>query len=295
MIWRTIVVIQFILSIAPKVMAQDSTASHGVCSFKRNITFSNNFSASYVNYKNWKYNGYNNFSFLLRSGWSYDTLGKNREAHVRLTAEVGYMKFTDSIWYKSSDYWDLSSEVLKNSGKRFESVFSFYCSSQFLSVYEDLVNDSGIVSKQWVSGFGNPMNIDIGYGTSIHFWKNSRVSLTFITLRTSTSPIMDGTSLNEGEGYVYKGALIRSEYGLGLQTQIRKSFGKRIRWENNSRFFGNAIHRKKLDLDVRNRFIVKIFRYLDFIIDSKIRYVPLVPYKFQFRNELMLSFTFEKM
>ncbi|MCW3071163.1 MAG: hypothetical protein JWO44_1053 [Bacteroidetes bacterium] len=259
------------------------------------ITFCNNFSASYVHYKNWKYNGYNNYSFLLRSNVNYDTTGNNWETHLRFNGELGYMKFVDSTWYKNSDYVDLSADVVKNTNKTFENIFSFYFSSQFLSTYEMYYNENGDYTKRWVSGFGNPMSIDIGYGTTMHFWKTCRASLTFVTLRTSTMPLPEPIEIADKNDLVYKRTLITSEYGLGIQTYIRKNIGKRVRWENYSRAFANAINRDKFDIDFRNRVIVKIFKCLDFIVDSRIRYMPYPPYKFQFRNELMLSLTLEKM
>ena len=257
------------------------------------ITYVNNFSASYVQYKNWKYGGSNSYSFLAKCNVNYDTTGKNWETHLRFNAELGYMKFVDSTWYKNTDYIDFGADVVKNTGKRFENVFSFYFNSQILPSYEMYYNDTGYYSRRKTGSFGNPMDIDLGYGTAIHFWKTCRINLTFVTLRTSTTPLFDDATDHEND-IIYRKTLISSEYGLSLQTYIRKNIGSRVRWENYSRFFGNAINRQKIDIDFRNRVVIKIFKYLDFIIDSKIRYMPYPPYKFQFRNELMLSFTFEK-
>ena len=259
------------------------------------ITYSNNFSASYVHYKNWKYNGNNNYSFLVRSNINYDSIGNLWETHLRFNGELGYMKFVDSIWYKNTDYLDFSTEFIKNTTKTFTNIFTFYFNSQFLSTYENYYDDSGTENKRWSGGFGNPMNIDLGYGTTVRFWKTSRANLTFVTLRTSTLPILEFEPNKQQNDIIYNKTLITSEYGLGIQTYIRKNIGSKVRWENYSRCFANAINRSKFDLDFRNRVIVKVFKYLDFIIDSRIRYMPYPPYKFQFRNELMLSFTFEKL
>jgi len=257
------------------------------------ITYTNNFSASYIHYKNWQYGGSNNYSFLLRSNVNYDTTAQHWETHLRLNVELGYMKFTDSTWNKNTDYLDFSADVVKNTERKFENVFSFYFNSQLLPSYEMYYNDSGYYEKTRTVGCGNPMNIDLGYGAAVHFWKTSRININFVTLRTSTMPVLVDTKTDESD-MIYKKTLISSEYGLSLQTYIRKNFGARVRWENYSRFFGNAINREKFDIDLRNRVIIKIFKYLDFIVDSRIRYLPYAPYKFQSRNELMLSFTFEK-
>jgi hypothetical protein len=258
------------------------------------ISYTSNFSASYVHYKDWKYNGINNYSFLARANINYDTIGNNWETHIRFNGELGYMKFIDSIWYKNTDGLDLSADVVKSNSKRFQNIFSFYFTSQFLSNYEIYSTETGESQRRWVNGFGNPMNIDLGYGTTICFWKTSRINLTFVTLHTSTTPLLDLETTTSGNDIIYKKTLITSEYGLGMQTFIRKPIGKRVRWENYSRAFANAINRDKFNIDFRNRIIVKVFKYLDLIVDSRIRYVPYPPYKFQFRNELMLSFTFER-
>lgn len=261
----------------------------------RTISYTTNFSASYVHYKNWKYTGNNNYSFLARANVNYDTIGSNWETHIRFNGELGYMKFIDSIWYKNTDVVDFSADVIKSNTKRFQNIFSIYFTSQFLSNYEIYSTETGIEHKRWVNGFGNPMNIDLAYGTTIRFWKTSRISLTFATLHTSTVPFLDHELTTTGNDIIYKKTLITSEYGLGIQTFIRKQIGTRVRWENYSRAFANAINRDKFNIDFRNRVIVKVFKYLDFIIDSRIKYVPYPPFKFQFRNELMLSFTFERL
>jgi hypothetical protein len=271
--------------------SKDSTKKH--FSIPSTFTYTNDLSASYVNYKNWKYSGINNFAFLVRSNINYDTLGNNWETHIRFNAELGYMKFVDSVWYKNNDFLDLNVEVVKTKTKKITNVFSFYCNSQFLSNYENFYDEHGEYAKRWSGGFGNPMVIDIAYGSELRFWKNCRMNLTFVTLRTTVSPAMEDQQ-NTYNDFIYKRSIITSEYGIGIQTFIRHKFGERIRWENYSRGFANAINRDRFNVDFRNRIILKVFKCLDLILDSRVRYTPIIPYKFQFRNELMLSFTFEK-
>lgn len=271
-----------------KLSSQDSV-THPRFRLPSAITYSFNVSTSYTNYKNWKYNGVNNYAFLLRSEIDYDSTSTHWEAHLRCMANLGYIKFTDSIWYKNTDDIYFSCDLIRRRNKRLENVFNLYFSSQLLSNY---AKDAD--GRHWESGFGNPMTIDLGYGTVLHFWQTSRISLSFVTLQTATRPLTDEETENVNSGMIYHKTLITSQYGLGLQTSIRKNIGKRLRWENNSRFFCNAIDRRQLDVDFRNRFVIKLLKYLDLIIDSRIRYMPYPPYKFQFRNELVLSFTYER-
>jgi len=271
----------------------DSLNSKKKIRLPRTITYVNNLSASYINYKNWKYNGSDNYTFLVRENLNYDTLGNNWETHIRFNGELGYMKFIDSAWYKNTDYLDLSVEVVKTKSKKLTNIFTIYFNSQFLSNYDNYYKDDGTINKRWSGGFGNPMNIEIGYGTTIRFWKTCRINLTFISLRTNVIPALDNREIADKNEFIYKKSIISSEYGLGIQTFIRHDLCKKIRWENNVRFFANAINRENFDIDFRNKIIFHLIKYLDLIFDSRIRYKPYPPYKFQFRNELMLSFTFE--
>ncbi|CAN5378238.1 hypothetical protein BH10BAC1_BH10BAC1_05730 [soil metagenome] len=273
----------------------DTSKSKKHLSIPPTITNITNLSASYVNYKNWKYNGYSNYTFLARENLNYDTLGSNWETHIRFNGELGYMKFLDSVWYKNTDYLDLSTEIVKTKNKFITNLFTLYFNSQFLSTYDDYYKDDGTISNRWSGGFGNPMNLEIGYGSTIRFWKTCRINLTFITLRTNIIPALDNQSIITKNDFIYEKSIISSEYGLGIQTFVRHDLFKKIRWENSTRFFGNAINRQHFDIDFRNRLIFHLIKYLDFIIDTRIRYMPYPPYKLQFRNELMLSFSLEKL
>ena len=271
----------------------DTTRTHK--KLPTTITYTSNLSASYVNYKNWKYNGYSNYTFLVRENLNFDTIGKNWETHIRFNGELGYMKFVDSTWYKNTDYLDFSTEIVKTKNKKLTNILTFYFNSQFLSNYDYFYQDDGSSLKRWSGGFGNPMNLEVGYGTTARFWKTCRINLTFITLRTNVNPYFDDQNLLTKNDFIYKKSIISSEYGLGIQTFIRHDLHKKIRWENNTRFFGNAIHRNHFDIDFRNRIIFHLIKYLDFIIDTRVRYIPSAPYKLQFRNELILSFSIEKL
>ena len=270
-------------------LAQEHRAKHPTLRLPAAISYTVNAAASYTNYKDWKYNGFTNYSFLARSEINYDSTAEHWETHLRLNAGLGYMKFADSTWYKNTDDLYFSCDVVKRKNKRLEQVFNLYSSSQLLSAYE-----RDAYGKHWQSGFGNPMTIDLGYGVVLHFWQTSRVSLSFVTLQTATRPLTEEDLSNNTPGMVSHRTLITSQYGLGIQTAIRKSFGKRLRWENNSRAFCNAIDKRQLDIDFRNRVILKLWKYLELVLDSRIRYMPYPPYRLQYRNELALTFTLER-
>jgi hypothetical protein len=255
-------------------------------------SYDSNISASYISYKNWKYNGYNNFSFILRENLNYDSIAQKTETHLRINAELGFMKFSDSIWYKNSDLLDLSLEISRNSEKRIRNVFSLSLNTQLLSSYEIRIDSNGEEFNAWSSGFCNPLSLDLSYGSSVRFWKSSRININYVNLRTTVQPLPDPSSLDSGSEIIYKKSLIRSEYGFTIQTFIRHNLSERLRWESHSKIFANAINRERIELDLRSKFSLRLLKYFNLILDSRLKYTPSYPSKLQFRNELMLAFTF---
>jgi hypothetical protein len=259
------------------------------------ITYTSNLSASYISYKNWKYSGFDNFAFLLRENFNYDTVSVKWEKHVRINAELGFIKFKDSIWHKSNDDCDLSIELIRTGNKRTGSAFSMSYGSQMLSDYEIRYDANGEAYSAWAAGFCNPMSLDVGYGTTVKFWKSCRLNLNYVNFHSTVSPLIDGgAAIKEGE-ILYKKSLIRSEYGFTVQTMIRHNITQKLRWENYSKLFANAVNRNNIDLDLRNKFVLKLLKHVDLTFDSRLRYAPVEPYLFQFRNELMLSFSLERL
>lgn len=261
---------------------------------KAGISYCSNTSASYISYKNWKNNGFNSFSFLARENLNYDKTGKRLDAHFRINGELSYLKFLDSTLVKNNDLLDMNLELIGTKNKRLNNSFTFNFYSQFISDDEIYYNDLGEPMERWCGGFGNPMSLDLCYGSSLKLWKNSRINFNYVSLRSRVEPRLDNTLPTDKKVILLEHAFIYSEYGFTLQSFIRHKFAERLRWENNSRLFFNGIAPEDLDIDLRNRVIIRLFKHLDLIIDTKMRYLPVSPYKMQFRNELMLSFTVER-
>jgi hypothetical protein len=257
------------------------------------ITCSSNNSASYISFKQWK-SGYNNFVFNTANFLAYDSASINWEKHFKLNAEIGYIKFSDSIWLKSSDVLDMSFELSRTRQSKYTSVFSSALNSQLLSSYETAYDLNGQEFSKWAGGFANPLTFDLSFGTSWKVWKNSRINFNYVNFRTMVEPLQDPAMVLKDNQTIWGDSFISSSYGFGLQSFLKKDFGKHFRWENNSRCFANGLGQKSLDIDLRNKFTIRIMKYLSLSYDSRIRYVPNPPYNLQFRNQFMLAFTLEK-
>jgi hypothetical protein len=222
-----------------------------------------------------------------------DSTGEKEEIHLLIVDDLAVLKFLDSTWNKSDDVIGLNFELKRTNNKRIDQVFSFHYTSQLFSNYELVENGSGQSQKEWVSGFSNPMALDLSYGLMVRILKSSRININYVTLRTVVSP----TSYDippPAQNFVYKCASIESVYGFSVQSFIRYSLSKKLRWENYSHLFINAINRNALDLDFRNKFIFHLLKNLDVCLDSKIKYVPFPPYKVEYRNEFIISLSLDK-
>jgi hypothetical protein len=255
------------------------------------FSFSGNLSGSFISYNNWKGNEKNSFFFKTLLCGNYDSTATKWESHVHLSAELSYLKYIDSTWNKNSDYLDIGVEFLQRRQKNITSTFNLAVYTQMISDYSFYYSDSGEYLRRWSGGFANPMSIDLVYGSAWRFWKTCRIDLGYVTLKSNVSPLAGAVTGTETAWLISKSSRMSTQYGFCLQTHIRHNFNKRFRWENQSRIFVNAIAPDHISLDLKNRVGFRIIKYLELILDTKVRYLPAPPYQFQFRNELALAFT----
>lgn len=66
------------------------------------------------------------------------------------------------------------------------------------------------------------------------------------------------------------------------------------RWVNNSRFFGNGLDQDHVNFQFSNMVIVKLWKYLQLRLDTRLAYNPMLNYKMQFRQEALIGFFYER-
>lgn len=252
-------------------------------------------SASYATSSNWQGQNLRNFAFVGNVLYKHAAFDSTRSHAHQVIADLGYLKFVDSVWVKSVDKLQVNLLWAAN-GKRFNHSYSLLLNTQFLpnTTWVTEPETDRTRAKQ-VGGFLRPFGLEVGYGAVFNFWQGSSINFAFATLKVAGFPkdltadpfekatLMQTTKMNY---YI--------SYGFGLITAINKPIGTRLQWINNTRVFGNGLDKDHVNFDFGNMLIVKLWKYIQFRFDTRLAYNPMLNYNIQFRQEALVGFFYER-
>ena len=252
-------------------------------------------SASYAASDNWAGQNTHNYAVTSNVAYRHNSFGTGWGHAHHFMADMGYLRFVDSTWVKNIDR--LQTNFLWNgSGRRLNQSYAIAFASQFLPnkvmQYDFAENRS---KEQKVGGFLNPFTLDIGYGAVWTFWSTSNLNFAFATLRLSSSP-KETTAPAFTDVHVVEGrnAYYFLTYGFSIAATVNRSFGQHVQWLNNTRVFGNGMDRDHVNFDFSNMVIIKLWKYLQVRLDTRLAYNPMLNYNMQFRQEVLLGFFYER-
>jgi len=252
-------------------------------------------SSSYSTSTNWQGQDLRNFAFIGNLLYKQSAQDSTHSHAHQVLADLGYLKFVDSIWVKSVDRVQVNL-LWAARGQRFDHSYSILLNTQFLpntswSFDPELQRNT---SKR-VGGFMRPFSLEAGYGAVLRFWNTSSVNFAFATLKLSGYPkestapqFRDATLLQSPSMNYYM------SYGLGIVSAINKPIGQRLQWLNNSRAFCNGFDRDHVNFNMSNMLIVKLWKYIQFRFDTRLAYDPVLNHSLQFRQEALIGFFYER-
>ncbi|MCL4282606.1 MAG: hypothetical protein KJZ58_10105 [Flavobacteriales bacterium] len=252
-------------------------------------------SASYAASDNWNGQDLRNFALQGNLLYNHNRFATTHSHSHQAMADLGYQKFVDSTWVKSLDRLQVNL-LWNNTGRKFNSSYTVAFGTQFLpasfAAYD--IEQDKLVDHS-VGGFLNPFTLQLGYGGVFTFWGRSSINFAFATVQISSSP-KELTSTAYADANVIEGkkAYYFMNYGFSIATAINKQFGGHVQWVNNSRFFGNGLDRDHVNLQFSNMVVVKLWKYLQLRFDTRLAYNPLLNYKMQFRQEVLIGFFYER-
>jgi len=252
-------------------------------------------SSSYSTSSNWQGQDQRNFSFLGNVLYKHSAQDSTHSHAHQVLADLGYLKFVDSLWVKSVDRFQVNL-LWAAHARRFEHAYSILLNTQFLPNttwrYDLELQRSSSTS---VGGFLRPFTLEAGYGAVLRFWNTSSINFAFATLKLSgypkeiTAPQFQDATLIQSHAMNYY-----MSYGLGLITAINKPIGQRLQWLNNSRAFCNGFDKDHANFEISNMLIVKLWKYIQFRFDTRLAYNPLLNYQVQFRQEALVGVFYEQ-
>lgn len=250
------------------------------------LLYKGGISAAYSMQKNWNEN---HTSFItLQTGWLVD-YRKDKEGlqtFHHLNTEVSYIYYPDSIWKTNTDYLKLNLQWNKKKTNKWESNTSLFFATRYLNKY-----NTRNANNYWQEGFLNPMELAFSYGWKRGLFKRSSLSISFSTLRLLVTPASRLSTKSETTLKLKNNTSISGQYGFQAQSFINEMFyNDRVHWINDSRIYINQLSEKGVLFDMHNILAIKLYKYLEIRVDSKLQYDYQLSNKLRFKQEALLGF-----
>jgi hypothetical protein len=249
-------------------------------------------SASYSTLSNWSGGTRNHFTGQGNGDAAWRRAGKKVRWLVTFRTAVNFIRYSDSSWVKTMDYWRLAVSASERTGKRGSRTLSLLASSQWLPGYRQVYRD-GAWSRERIGGFMNPGSITAEYG---YHWKTGqeyRFYLSPAAIKVSVRPRQLQPEGHEGDIARTAQAYIYSDYGLSARIELDVKIRPNVIWENYSTLFCNGISRTRVQAECSNALRFIFLRFLEFRIDTRIVYEPSVSYRAQVMQGFLLGLLFD--
>jgi len=271
-----------------KAQPTDSTGSYHVSQLLGSIA------ASYSTSKNYTGTDFQNLAFSSSFFWQHDGQRETLLHSHKLLADLSYLKFIDSTWAKGIDRVQ-ANFLWSRSAKKWTHSYSAMLATQFLP-NEQLVYDEQ-TERTHTERFGGPLSpgiLELSYGATWVPWPLSTVQFSFATVRLLSNPKAALQSPAHKHLAESANTVFDMQYGGSLLISINHPLNDRVLWMNNSRVFCNAFDRDHIAFELMNRFGIKLWKYLQLRLDTRMGYDPLVNYKLKFSQEVMLGIFYER-
>ena len=250
------------------------------------LLYKGGISAAYNMQKNWNDN---QASFItLQTGWLVDYHKDKEDLHTfhHLNTEVSYIYYPDSIWKTNTDYIKLNLQWNKKKNNKWESNTALFFATRYLNKY-----NNNIANKYWQEGFLNPMELSFSYGWKRRVFKKSTINISFSTLRMMVTPASRINLKNEATLQLKNNTTITGQYGFQAQSFINETFcNERLHWINDSRIYINQLSEKGVLFDSHNILAIKIYKFLEIRVDTKLQFDYQISSKLRFKQEALLGF-----
>lgn len=251
-------------------------------------------SAAYSTNQNWSGQDFQNLTYAASLFIQHDLQRSGGRQHQhRIMADLSMVKFVDSTWSKGADF--LSASLLWSKAERkWTHSYSVQFATQFLpDVTYEYNTGSDLLEERNVGGFGAPSTLELGYGATWLPWPRSSIQFAFATLKLSASPKYYTTLGNAGVLAETDQNTYSVQYGASMIANINRKLSPRLDWINSTRLFVNGLSADQLSLNMRNRVIVKIWKFVQLRLDTRLVYDPRRSYDLGFSQEVLLGVFYE--
>ncbi len=247
--------------------------------------------ASFIKTNNKRIQVLNSFFFAL-SGNTVLSINKSKcDKFLELRTDLGYTKFTDSIWIKNTDNLWLLFSYRTVSEKKFRNSINASLRTQLTDTWLSIPNYTGKNERQWRSGPLTPGTTILSYGLNYRFDERTDISVSYASLKIySFIPKPE----SQTPVFIRAGKVsVNSEYGFNFQLRLEEPINHFISVENRTSFFATGLKKESMIFDFQNRIWVNIYRNIRVRIDSKFFYDALQATGIQSKYELLVGIFFD--
>jgi len=248
-------------------------------------------SFSMLNQSNWQGVYFNSYSFATDADYNFTKTRTLSRDLLTLKLELGFTRILDSLWYKHAD--QLSGQyIFKMGRKKTSQTATCLLNAKLLNSFNYSVHPhTGKKIKNKTGSFFNPSTFESGYGIGYTFLKQSIVNFSLATARLR---ILHDTEILVQDGIInvthFGHNQVVFDYGFSLQYNILHDLSKLISFNSTGKMFLKGVDNNKVEMDISQKWILKITKNLHMKTDVKLVYAPLISHKMQMRNELMFGF-----
>ncbi len=240
---------------------------------------------------NWKGTFGSSFIIAASLNVSFNTENTGKCHLLELKGDINYQKFLDSIWIKNNDKLFITSTWIEKQGLIKKSIqISF--KTQFTNTWEYPLSKND--NRIWKSGPLLPFTINCGYGFNKKFLNSSYLNISILSTNIESMPRSELTLSDDNILAVMDKLILKSEYGINVQINLLFKLTKNISWENKTIAFSEFQNIKEGNFEMQNTFSITPFRFMKIRMTNNLVYEILISPKIQWRQELLVGFSFEK-
>lgn len=249
---------------------------------------------SFTTFFNWKKTGEVNNLFLLQD-LKYNSLFDDNgivKISNSFTHNLGVQFIPDSITILKADDNIITTRVEVALSKRCAYNLLSVISTRLFNDYTIMVDDSGTRQRILNSGFFTPLLWTFSTGITLLLPQAGKVA--FGVAGGKITYILNRQVYRDQDVDIFFGVpeskRYNFEYGLSFQLLIDKDLFSRVHWNCDLLLFKN--YQKPVDLTLRNNFTVKISKFLQASVQTRILYEEAVCKSLQIENVVSLGFYF---
>jgi len=271
---------------------KDSCNQSSVDSIESKMSGQLYITSKFKQFINFDYNNNLEYDISAKLNMTRIRNGNLQRSKQELISELSFTRYIDSITVVDEDLIEFTS----NWEFRFKSILNtlnLKIKSQFTNAYE-YVYFRNTFTKVLAKELFFPVSVSIGTGFNYTFRKSNYINFSLIDIKTML--ISKTISESNSDSHKLTGNLYHlPEVGLSINSSIYKSWSKEtFSWRNNSKIFFKGFTKKDININLRNRFMYEIFKWINISFENQIIYDPIYTYRIQLKNEVVVGVLFKK-